>query len=193
VHKYGALYTLLDSLITSKTRIKLLLKFFLNTNTKAYLRSLADEFGDSTNSIRVELKRLKKAGLLTSTSDGRTKVYFANKRHPLFTDIHKIILKFIGIDQLIDIVLSNLGTLEFAFVTGDYAKGIDSGIIDIVLVGEIDRLYFQSLIEKVEKLINRKIRSLIINTDELDKLKKILKIEDSLIVWNNERENIFLR
>jgi len=48
---------MLDSLITSKTRIKLLLKFFLNTSTHAYLRGLADEFGESTNASLDNIKR----------------------------------------------------------------------------------------------------------------------------------------
>ena len=55
---------MLDSIITSKTRIKLLLKFFLNSETKSYLRNLEQEFGESTNGIRVELNRLEGAGLL---------------------------------------------------------------------------------------------------------------------------------
>jgi hypothetical protein len=179
---------LLDSIITSKTRVKLLLKFFLNSNTRAYLRGLADEFGDSTNAIRVELNRLTNAGLLTSEDDGRTKQYMANKSHPLFPDIHNIIFKFTGIDQVIDVVLSNLGTVELAFVTGDYAKGIDSGIIDIVVVGKIDRQYFQKLIEKTEGLIKRKIRSLILDRDEFEKLKNTLQVENAVIVWNNNKE-----
>ena len=53
---------MLNSIITSKTRIKLLLKFFLNSNTKSYLRNLEQEFGESTNAIRVELNRLEGAG-----------------------------------------------------------------------------------------------------------------------------------
>ena len=54
---------MLDSLITSKTRVKLL-KFFMNPETRSYLRSLAEEFGESTNAVRVELNRLEKAGIL---------------------------------------------------------------------------------------------------------------------------------
>ena len=55
---------MLETLVTSKTRAKLLLKFFLNPSTSAYLRGLADEFGESTNGVRVELNRLMEAGLL---------------------------------------------------------------------------------------------------------------------------------
>ncbi|PIO48027.1 MAG: transcriptional regulator, partial [[Chlorobium] sp. 445] len=65
---------MLDSLVTSKTRIKLLLKFFLNQETRAYLRGLAEEFGESTNAVRVELNRLTEAGFLTTRDDGRTKL-----------------------------------------------------------------------------------------------------------------------
>jgi len=53
----------LDSLITSQTRVKLLLRFFLNPESRSYLRELAEEFGESTNSVRVELNRLTEAGL----------------------------------------------------------------------------------------------------------------------------------
>ena len=63
---------MLDTLITSKTRIKLLIKFFMNPGTRAYLRELALEFNESTNSVRVELNRLSKAKIITSENVGRT-------------------------------------------------------------------------------------------------------------------------
>ena len=69
---------MLDTLITSKTRIKLLLKFFSNKSNSAYLRSLAEEFGKSTNSVRIELNRLAEAGLLESEPSGNTVLYKAN-------------------------------------------------------------------------------------------------------------------
>ena len=74
---------MLDSLVTSKTRIKLLLKFFSHANS-GYLRSLAKEFDESTNSVRVELNRLADAGLLVAEDEGKTKMYKANEGHPFF-------------------------------------------------------------------------------------------------------------
>lgn len=75
---------MLDSLITSKTRIELLVKFFLNSSMKSYLRGLADEFGESTNAIRLELNHLEEAELLRAGYEGNKKVYQANPSHPLF-------------------------------------------------------------------------------------------------------------
>jgi hypothetical protein len=177
---------MLDSLITSKTRVKLLLKFFLNTGTKAYLRGLANELSESTNAVRVELNRLVSAGLLTSEPDGRTKLYTANEKHPLFPDLHNVVKKFLGIDSVIEMILAKLGAIELAFITGDYAKGIDSGIIDIVIVGSVDRQYLQNLIEKTEELIKRKIRILVLTGAEFERLKKNLNIDSALIVWNKK-------
>jgi hypothetical protein len=158
---------MLESLITSQTRIKLLLKFFLNSNTTAYLRGLAEEFNESTNAIRIELNRFEKAGLLISDIAGNKKMYTANTLHPLYKDIHNILLKHIGIDQVINEIIKRLGNIKKAYLGGEMALGKDSNVIDIILVGEnIDRGYLLQLAIKVEKMIVRKIRTLIITPKE---------------------------
>ena len=73
---------MLETLITSKTRIKLLLKFFLNIHNQGYLRSLESEFNESTNGIRQELNRFEHAGLLLTESEGNKKLYRANTNIP---------------------------------------------------------------------------------------------------------------
>ena len=133
---------MLDSLITSKTRIKLLLKFFLNPGTEAYLRGLSAEFGESTNAIRVELNRLTDAKLLKSVQSGRTVEYRANKEHLLFKDIQNVVTKFVGIDTLAEELANKLGDIEFAYITGDYAKGNDYPIRSNPLVARNVGRYF---------------------------------------------------
>lgn len=144
---------MLKSLITSKTRMKLLIKFFINPETTSYLRELAEEFGESSNAVRVELNRLVEAGLLTSEYAGRLKLYKANVNNPIFSELHNIVKKYIGIDKLVEEIVNKLGTVEIALITGDYAKGVDSGIIDLIIVGEVNQNYLQSLVEKTELLI----------------------------------------
>jgi len=133
---------MINTLITSQTRIKLLKKFFLNSSTKAHLRGLESEFGESSNAIRVELNRLEGAGLLNSLRDGNKKIFQANKTHPLYKDIHSIILKESGIDRVIEKVIHRLGNLISIYLTGDFAHGKDSPVIELILVGaDIDREY----------------------------------------------------
>ena len=137
---------MLDTLISSKTRIKLLLKFFLNSNTTAYLRGLESEFGESTNSIRLELNRLEDAGMLASNHVGNRKVFKANTKHPLFSEIHNILLKHIGIDRIIEDVVERLGDVEMVYLVGDFAKGKNSRIIDLLFIGNIDKKYLLCLL-----------------------------------------------
>ncbi len=149
---------MLDTLISSHTRIKLLLRLFLNPGSKAYLRGMAEEFGESTNAIRVELNRFEEAGMVVSESQGNKKMYKANIVHPFYKDLRGIIMKYVGIDQIIETVIARLGEVEKLYLTGDYAKGKDSGVIDLVLVGKVNNNYLVTLVEKAEKLIKRRIR-----------------------------------
>jgi DNA-binding transcriptional ArsR family regulator len=103
---------MIETLISSKTRIKLLLKFFLNSETKSYLRHLESEFGESTNAIRLELNKLEEAGMLNSQFEGNKKIYQANKQHPLFNDINSIILKYTGIDWIVEYLVKRLGDVK---------------------------------------------------------------------------------
>lgn len=157
---------MLDVLISSKTRIKLLLKFFLNSGTAAYLRGLETEFGESTNAIRTELNRLEEAGMLESFSEGNKKFFRANTLHPLFNEIRSIVLKTVGLDQIVEKVIQNLGEVNLVYLTGNFAAGLDSDVIDLLLIGNVDRDYLSQLVFKVEDLINRKIRYAVYPTVE---------------------------
>lgn len=174
---------MLQTLISSKTRVKLLLKFFLNSNTTDYLRNLEAEFGESSNAIRLELNKLEEAGMLSSFVEGNKKKFQANKQHPLFNDIHSIIKKYIGIDQIIENVIERLGEVEEVFLTGGFAKGLDSNVIDLIFVGNIDRIYLSELIGKVESLIERKVRYVIFSESEFKSRHKEKEMNSFLLLW----------
>ena len=157
---------MLSSLITSQTRIKLLKKFFLNSSTKAHLRGLESEFGESSNAIRVALNRFEGAGLLHSLREGNKKIYQANENHPLYRDIHSIILKETGIDRVIEKVIHRLGNLLSIYLVGDFAHGKDGKVIELILVGaDIDREYLQRKVNQAEELVGRKVRYTILDPD----------------------------
>ena len=176
---------MLDTLVTSKTRLKLILKFFLNPRSSAYLRGLADEFGESSNAVRLELNRFEQAGLLESEARGNKKLYRANLIHPLYNDIHSIISKTIGIDQIVDEVVAKLGDVEEAYITGDFAVGKNGKTVDILLVGtDINKDFLHRLIDKAESLINRKIRYLILTqTEAMDYLGDGKR---AMLIWKKE-------
>ena len=156
---------MLQSIITSKTRLNLLIKFFVNIANKGYLNSLANEFGESTNSVRKELNNLTAAGYLVKKEINNKVVYSANSNHPLFSVMQSIVRKHLGIENIVEKVLNNIGAIEKIILLGDYAKGIDSGIIDILIVGkDIKKDYLEKINVKIENEINRKVNFLISST-----------------------------
>ena len=172
---------MIQTLITSKTRVKLLLKFFLNSDNKSYLRNLASEFGESTNAIRLELNKFEKAGMLQSELEGNKKLYQANINHPLFKDINNIVFKYVGLDWIVDHIVSKLGNLEMVYLSGSFAKGLDSKQIDLVILGKVDEDYLRELCEKIGKKINRKIDYTIVE-------KLSIKEGIYLLLWSRENK-----
>jgi hypothetical protein len=66
--------------------------------------------------------------------------------------------KHIGLDDIIESIVDRIGTINRVFLIGDYAKGIDSGQIDVVIEGDvIDQLYLTQLKPKIENEIQKSI------------------------------------
>lgn len=179
--------SLFQGLISSKTRIKLLTRFFFNPLTKSYLRELAKEFSLSTNSVREELNQLTKTRLLVSERSGRQVLYGANTEHPLFPELKSMVGKVMGIDQVIDSIVTRLGNLEEAYLIDDYAQGKDTGIIDLLLVGEIDEYHLNDLSRKTERYIKRKIRPLVVSNNERNEWLPKLKNRPTLLIWKSQK------
>ena len=179
---------LLTGLIASKTRVKLLMRFFFNPETRSYLRELAKEFNVSTNAVREELNQLKKTDLLKSEKSGRQVFYMANSKHPLYPELKSMVDKVMGIDQVIDGIINRLGDLEQAYLIDDYAEGKDTGIIDLVLVGDINQYHLNDLIRKTERYLKRKIRFLVLSRQESKELLSEFKKRPKLLIWEARKQ-----
>ena len=169
---------LLAPLITSKTRLKLLTRFFLNQSVDGYLQGLSKELDENTNSIRLELNRLEKAGLLASKTEGRRKLYSVNTSHPLTSDLTSIVRKVSGIDALVERVTANLPSLKQVWVCGDLAKGLPSEYIEAILIGvDLDRSYIKRLTDKAQSLTGKTI------TVKVEEETEPSGAIDGLLVW----------
>lgn len=152
-------YNMLNSLITSKTRLRLLVKFFINAANAGYLRGLATEMQENTNAIRKELNNLSEAGYIIRTDSEGKVMYQANTSHPLFSTLQTLLRKHLGIDQIIETVVERMGEVSRIFIIGDYAQGIDSGEIEIIIEGNyLNETYIEQLLPKIKKEINKEIK-----------------------------------
>ena len=114
--------------------------------------------GESTNSIRKELNHLQSAGYLNKIKVNNKVEYKANTNHPLFEVLRKVVLKHLGLEDIVETVLDRMGNVKEIILVGDYANGNDSGLIEVFLIGkELNMEYITQLEYKIENLIKRKV------------------------------------
>lgn len=178
------LVTLFSGLITSKIRIKILMRLFLHPEQQVYLRELSDEFHASPSHIKDELQQLMESNLLKNEKQGKQINYQANTSHPLYPELNSIVKKSLGMDKILDSIIERLGNLKLAILLDDYAEGKDTGLIDLLLVGDIERNNLEDLVNKTEKYIGRKIRTLCLKNEEYNNLKVKLEQRPQLILWD---------
>jgi AraC-like DNA-binding protein len=179
---------MLGSLFTSKMRAQILMRLFLNPDSRAYLRELANQFNASPGHLRSELQQLSQAALLSGEKEGRQIQYRANRRHPLFPELQSMVRKALGMDRILDSIIERLGNLEAAYLTGDYAQRRDTGIVDLVLVGDINRRNLDDLVAKTERHIERRIRTLVVSAGEFRDMASSGRLNPNLPLWSSRVE-----
>lgn len=158
----------------------------MNPGEAAYLRGLEKEFNDSTNAIRIELNRFENAGILNASKSGNKKMYLVNTAFPLFAELQSLAMKHFGVDRILDDVISRLGDPQAVYLTGKLARGLDTPIIDLAIVADhIDRPYLARLVEKAEKTINRKIRTMVVSAAEVAQIP-----QPTVLIYGTEMERV---
>ncbi|OIO20776.1 hypothetical protein AUJ17_05525 [Candidatus Micrarchaeota archaeon CG1_02_47_40] len=165
---------MLNYLITSKLRRKLLSVFFTNPHGSFYARSLARALSAQTNEVWAELKNLQEGGFLVTRREGNLIYYSANRQNPLYEELRRIILKTEGLgSQLVD-EFAKIGGAHFAFIYGSAARG-DEGAksdIDLMIIGDAKMDEISRLVQKIERKTAREINYSIYPSAEFLRRKK---------------------
>ncbi len=177
--------SIFTGLITSKMRIRILMRLFQNPGQRVYLRELAQEFVASPSQVSEELRQLNAAGLLTREKQGRQILYCANPKYVLFQELQSMVRKALGMDRILDSIIERLGNLDAALLVGDYALGKDTGIVDLFLVGNVDQRNLGDLVTKTERYIKRRIRALVVESGNMKELQTLLGKQPYLVLWES--------
>jgi hypothetical protein len=108
--------------------------------------------------VRIELGKLYEAGLIVAQQDGQKVLYRPNIQNPFYRELCSLVSKHMGFGQLIERVLDQVGELRGAYVVGDYAKGLDTGTIEVAIVGDVDTAYLDRLTKRAAEELDRKVK-----------------------------------
>ena len=165
---------MLEVLIPSRVRVKLLTLFLLNPGCEFYIREIARMTGENINGVRRELANLESFGLLIGRRRGNQQYFTVNRDFFLYNDLQQLVLKTEGVARAIRENLSSLQDIECMFIYGSFAKGTAGGgsDIDLFIVGDVSEEVLIPLVNASERMINREINYTLMHGSEFTQRKE---------------------
>ncbi len=165
---------MLEALIRSRARIKVLTWFLMHPDQEYHLKGLGQELGENNNALRRELNRLEGIGLLESRWRGRAKFYRINRQHPLYPELRSIVIKTTGLGQTLRAELARLGQVDQAFLYGSFAAGREDAWsdIDLMVIGQVDLDRLREILRDLEHRLGREINETVYDREEFARRRR---------------------
>jgi len=159
--------SLLASMLSSKLRAEIFRIFFGIEDKEIHLREIERRSHFSIGSVRQETNKLVGLKLLIKRKDGNRTYFRANKNHPIYLDIHNIVLKTSGLPDLLRKHLY-IPEVHFAFIFGSIASGTENekSDIDLFVIGALGLRKISTLLKEPKTLVNREINSVVMSQNE---------------------------
>jgi predicted nucleotidyltransferase len=186
----------LDKLITSSARVKVIKLLLLNEDQRYYQREIAELAGLPVRAVQREGAKLAEIGLLRRIEDGNRIYFQANPACPIFPELKRILLKTVALEFLLSESLSQDGDIEVAFIYGSYAANQETitSDVDLFVIGSVLSRELSAAVRPVQADIQREINYHLVTPQEfrerLEKgdgfLRNVLEGPKIFVVGNEE-------
>ena len=166
--------SLLSEILSSKIRASIFRLLFGIPDDELHMREIERRSGFAIGTIQTELNKLLRLDLVTKRRDGNRAYYRANKSHPLYLDIKGLVIKTVG---LVDVLKEALGPdkgIDIAFVFGSIARNEEKADsdIDLMVIGELGLRKLSALLSGVADKLGREINPHALTAIEFRKRKE---------------------
>ncbi|OIP22532.1 hypothetical protein COX95_01575 [bacterium CG_4_10_14_0_2_um_filter_33_32] len=161
----------LEQLFGSKTRVKILALFLLNSERSFFVREITRKLNTRINAVRRELQILTNLGFLKKKSEGKKIFYSASKGFVFFDELLGIIEKTSKSDDKISDEVKSLGDVNFACLSGLFT-GNKNTKVDMLLVGNVKRDKLNKFVKKLEKEVGAEINYTVLTNKEYNYRQK---------------------
>jgi predicted nucleotidyltransferase len=181
----------LSEILSSKIRAEIFRLLFGITGEAMHMREIERRTGFAIGSIQSELKKLLRLDLVSKRRDGNRLYYQANKRHPLYFDIRTLVIKTVGLADIIRNALARSPDIRIAFVFGSIAshKEKADSDIDLMVIGKTGLRAVTGLMAGVSDQIGREINLHVLREDEF---KKRLHSRDHFTLQIIKGDKVFI-
>jgi predicted nucleotidyltransferase len=160
----------LANLLFGQTRGRILATLYGSPDECFFIRQLARRVEVSVGSVQRELLTLAEAGLIIRSQTGNQVFYQANRRHPVYTELHALLVKTAGIFHLLSEALAPLAErIEFALIYGSFARGEETAEsdVDLMVVGKITLDELLEHLVSVERTLQRPVNPTVYSSREV--------------------------
>ena len=183
---------MLETILGSKLRSKVLGWLFTHPDERYFVRQLTSLLREDSTNVSRELIRLEKTGILVSTKEGKQKYYQANRKSPIYDELHGLIIKTTGVaDVLRSALAPSAGRIKVAFVFGSIASGNEdkASDIDVMVVGDISFGDVVSLLSSAEEKLRREVNAVVYPISEF---KQKVRDDHHFVKTVLDSEKVFL-
>lgn len=188
----------------TKNRAALLRLFLTNPEQSFYMQEIGRILNKKPGTFQRTLNKMVEEGILISEYRANVRYFKANKDYPLYRELKSIIFKTVGVIGSIKEILEKIGTVQYSFIYGSYARGKEKYLsdIDLVIVGHVDEDKLIKELDRLEESLKREInyklytqgnfKKMIKNKDPF--LLEILNDKKIMIMgYENELREVFKR
>jgi DNA-binding transcriptional ArsR family regulator len=158
----------LAELLSSRGRAEIFRLLFGPADGELHVRELERQTGLSDATVRQELKKLSRLGVVEARRDGNRTYYRANDAHPLYPDIRNLVLKTSGLTDVLREALDGARDVELAFVFGSIAGNTAKAHsdIDLMVIGTIGLRRLSGLLSGLEVKLGRDVNPHVLAPEE---------------------------
>lgn len=161
---------MLEDLITSRVRIKILRLLLGETTQPLHVREIVRRVKEEINAVRRELAQMEKRGMVKKEQRGNRLYYFFKQTYSYYFDLLAIVNKSFGLGNAIIRNRGKLGKIKWAMLTGNFVrrKTPFSEEVDLLIVGETNMPFLSSIVRDEETRIDREINYTAMSEEEFN-------------------------
>ena len=165
---------MLEDLIISRVRVKILQLFFQNLGSMYHVREIVRRVDEEINAVRRELQHLEKAGLFSKEHRANRLFYSLRKDYPLYFDLLNLIAKTSALGGGILKNKAKMGKIKFASISEKFIKNLprSSSDVDLLVVGKVVIPELAQLVRQEEGKREKEINYTVMSEEEFEFRKK---------------------
>jgi len=161
----------IDRLFGSRTRVTLLGKLLMYPDRSFYLRELSRDLKIPYSMLYKEEKNLVSLGILNEEKKGKVTLVSANRKLPYFAELKSLLIKTVGLGNLVKKALSELEEIRYALIYGSFASGEESekSDVDLLVIGNVNEEKLLTTTSQIEKEVGREVNYILWSEEEFIK------------------------